>query len=136
MVSGIEDGPRLKEHLFNTNCGFALEPNSFLFELVKKLTDDLISAGILQYLREFHKDYFKPKTFVNNLRPETLKIDDLQHYFIIWLIACSFAILTFLLELFNEFVIVKVKKIVVFQVQRVFAIFMFLKVLKIFLKPN
>ncbi|KAL7011989.1 hypothetical protein ACKWTF_014553 [Chironomus riparius] len=74
--------------------------NSFLYKTLNEILEQMIPAGIPQYLVKYHEENLFG-TFVPLVAsgPSVLTIEDLTHGFVLWFGACGVSFVSFLLEL-------------------------------------
>ena len=83
--------------LFTTSDAFLFLDNSYYFRMLKKVIDDLIPTGVMNYLIEKHYvNQFKIQKLEEN--PKVLCLDDLLFGFKIWIGSCLISSLTFISE--------------------------------------
>lgn len=123
-------GTQLKEILFSNTAGISMRMSTFLFHLTEEVVGDLITAGIPQHLRKFYEEMLYPPVYEELAEPQVLRIEDLRYGFTIWLISCGFAVAGFIYELINQHFLRKVK----FWMQEVLGLFLFMKLLRNYLK--
>lgn len=83
--------------LFTTYDSFLFIDNSFYYQMLKKVINDLIPTGIMNHLIENH--YTKKINFakVEN-QPQVLNVDELLFGFKIWLASCLTSVIAFIGE--------------------------------------
>lgn len=119
-------GHRLDQILYSTHIGFAVHKNNFIFKLLQNVTQQLIPAGIPQYLAKFFEwSIFKSHTEIIVKSPSVLTLSDLKFGFILWMYSCGVTILVFAYEAAGRIIFIEVK---LFFIQRYFGFF--LKLLK------
>lgn len=114
----------LKELLFSDAYGLSMASNSFLFEQTEDILQNLIAGGIPHHLFNYYISYLNRRQAPILSGPKVLNIDDLSYGFIIWLVACSFAVLMFILEVFVTFLLKLWRKL-----KNLFALYFFTKFL-------
>jgi hypothetical protein len=95
-VSGI----RLKEDFLTTFHSISTIRNHFLFDLVEKTLQNLLSSGIYQQNYNYAIwDRFRQVKEVEDSEPKVLSVEDLKFGFVVWICTCGVSILVFVLEL-------------------------------------
>lgn len=93
----------LNQRYFVTNVGLATSNNHFIFHLADDVMQNLISAGIAQYLEKFYTDLDYPRyQEENGKEPVVLSIDDLNFGFVIWLVASGVSVMAFICEILHN----------------------------------
>jgi hypothetical protein len=95
----------LKEIYQTSAIGIVTFSNSFLSDLTIETLDLIIPTGIASFWHNWHA-WYEYLRFIDKeepKKPQVLAIRDLSFGFIIWLIACGFCTICFLLELLNHY---------------------------------
>ena len=97
------DGATVKLKNFQKGVGFSsflTKRNSFIHEILNEVLEKTIPAGIPQYLLDYHLSLiFKEYEPVIDNEPKVLTVDDLTFGFVLWAVACGFAVVGFIFEL-------------------------------------
>jgi hypothetical protein len=89
----------LDDTLLIAQQGFFFYQNNFMFHLVDNVVEALISAGIIQKLKEYHFWFTEGKEKPDEDEgPQVLRVCDLSFGFVIWLIACGISTFAFVIE--------------------------------------
>lgn len=89
----------MKQTLTLEPIGACTTHNNFAFRLIDETMGNLTQAGIPQFLFRYFLD-FEMRSLVDPPKePSVFSVRDLEFGFVTWLIACGFAIVTFLGEL-------------------------------------
>lgn len=87
--------------------GFAIYPNSDIFEVLDETLQLLVTNGLASY---FHKRVHHVLKFKDDQKhPKVLSCDDLSFGFIVWLVACAISAFIFIVELLFEFILKQLK---------------------------
>jgi hypothetical protein len=101
---------RLEEVIMKLPIGFEFSVNQH--DIFIDLTNDVISwllqGGIINYWKKFNETV---KSNENFNEPVQLFLDDLDFGFVIWLVACGFSTVIFILEFIFEYLVVMKKKL-------------------------
>jgi hypothetical protein len=94
----------LKEDLYTYVNGFAIMNNNFIYHLTNNVLKHLVSAGIPEFLFNYMiSSTINTHKIRHNLNPtaETavISFNDLSYGFTLWILACLFCYVAFLLEL-------------------------------------
>lgn len=89
---------KFNEKLLALSVGISTIQNNFMFNIFEDSVQHLTSAGILQWMMIFYREYFFPPSSEDPKGPQVLKVDDLSFGFEIWLIASAFALTAFVIE--------------------------------------
>ena len=83
--------------IYTTYDAFLFIDNSFYFQMLKKIINDLIPTGVMNHLIENH--YTKKINFLKTEKdPQVLSVDDLLFGFNIWLGSCLISLIVFIVE--------------------------------------
>lgn len=121
-------GTQLEEVLYSTSLGFGVPKNCFLFHIIDKVVQDLISTGIMSNIYNQYMDYryFAPP----QKEPKVLTVDDLEFGFVLWLIAALVSFVMFLSEFFLFKFLRKVKFCIIAKVKNLVGKILVLRGLK------
>lgn len=94
----------------NTIC--VLPEHKFFNNLNKKVANDLISGGIIQYWYSYLLDFEAKAVLAPPKEPKVFNISDLNFGFCVWLTACAIAVTAFVVEILYFVVTMKLKTFV------------------------
>ncbi|KAL7011987.1 hypothetical protein ACKWTF_014551 [Chironomus riparius] len=73
--------------------------NSLIFEILNKLMERIVPAGIPQYLNKYHESNVY-RTFypIIDIDPKVLTLQNLEYGFVLWIGSCGISAIGFLME--------------------------------------
>lgn len=118
----------LKDPVYCLNVKMGILKNIYLYWLVEDTILWLLQSGIPQHSTEFHNWITLQQRYFTTYEklPQILSINDLSFGFILWIITCGIASISFILELTSNTINKLITKLVGFL--------SFIKLLKLYLK--
>lgn len=94
---------RLKQEYELFSRAICVDRRSFFAPIHLKITNSLISAGIIQYWFNYLLNFELTPLIEQPRGPQVFSIEDLKFGFFVWLAACGISISAFSVEIFYDF---------------------------------
>lgn len=106
--------------------GVCVSRNTFAFNIITHVTNNLVEFGIIQNLNDFFINHMIRPLADDPSEPSVFNIWDLEFGFITWLIACGISVFAFFLEL----LISRIRKMIENLVEFLLLLFIFKRFLR------